>query len=100
MAGNRIELWGRLVGDPELRITPVGTAILHLAMEFAEQSGNPLAVIMTGDAAKDSHAGLKTGANVRVNGSLKAVRRRLKSGLFETGYEVIAESIKLEVSQN
>jgi hypothetical protein len=55
---------------------------------------------MTGDAAKDSHAGLKTGANVRVNGSLKAVRRRLKSGLFETGYEVIAESIKLEVSQN
>ena len=100
MAGNRIELWGRLVGEPELRITPAGTAILHLAMEFVEPSSNPLAVIMSGDAAKDSCVGLKTGANLRVIGSLKTVRRRMKSGLFETSYEVVAESIKLEEPQN
>jgi single-stranded DNA-binding protein len=70
-------------------------------MGFAEPSGDPaLTVTMAGEAAKDSRAGLKAGVNVRVNGSLKSVRRRLKSGLFETGYEVIAESIKLEEPQN
>ena len=99
MAGNRIEIWGRLVSEPELRITPAGTAILRVEMEFAEQSGNPLAVIMTGDAAKASRGSLKAGVCVRVDGSLKTVRRRLKSGLFETGYEVMAESIKLEEPQ-
>ena len=97
MAGNRIEIWGRLVGEPELRITPAGTAILRFAMEFAEPAAQPaLAVTMTGEVASNARAGLKAGVNVRVNGSLKTVRRRLKSGLFETGYEVIAESIILE----
>jgi single-stranded DNA-binding protein len=100
VAGNRIEIWGRLMGEPELRITPAGSAILRFPMEFGEQSNHPLAVIMSGDAARASHPSLKTGVGVRVNGSLKTVRRRLKSGLFETGYEVIAESIKLEESQN
>ena len=101
MAGNRIELWGRLVGQPELRITPAGTAILRFAMEFGPQSGeSTMAVLMTGEAAQVLLSELKAAANVRVSGSLKPIRRRLKSGMFETGYEVMAESIKLEESQN
>ena len=101
MAGNRIEIWGRLVGEPELRITPAGTAILRFAMEFAGQAPQPaLEVTMTGEFASNAHAGLKAGVNVRVHGSLKTVRRRLKSGLYETGYEVMAESIKLEELRN
>jgi single-stranded DNA-binding protein len=101
VAGNTIEIWGRLIGEPELRITPAGTAVLRTRMEFAEQSGDDaMAIVMTGDSAKDIHASLKAGANIRVNGSLKSVRRRLKSGIFETGYEVIADSIKLEERQH
>lgn len=101
MAGNKIEVWGRLIGDPEIRITPAGTAVLRTRMEFEQQSGDEaLAIVMTGGSVEDTHASLKAGANVRVNGSLKSVRRRLKSGLFETGYEVIADSIKLEEPQN
>jgi single-stranded DNA-binding protein len=37
---------------------------------------------------------MKSGAEVIVEGRLKAIRRRLKSGLTETAYEVVAESIE------
>jgi hypothetical protein len=45
-----------------------------------------LAAVMTGEEAQRVHPSLKAGAGVRVKGSLKAVRRRLKSGLVETVY--------------
>jgi hypothetical protein len=55
-----------------------------------------LAAVMTGDEAQRVRPALKTGAEIRVKGSLKAIRRRLKSGLIETGYEVMADSIEIE----
>jgi single-stranded DNA-binding protein len=97
VAGNRIELWGRILREPELRTTPAGTAVLRMTVEAAEGSGDlALAVVMTGEAAQCLRASLKAGAEVRVKGSLKAVRRPLKSGLLETGYEVMADSIEIE----
>ena len=41
-------------------------------------------------------ADARAAAEVRVKGSLKAVRRRLQSGLIETAYEVMADSIEIE----
>jgi single-stranded DNA-binding protein len=97
VAGNRIELWGCILGEPELRTTPAGTAVLRIAVQAAEGSGDlVLAVVMIGEAAQPLHARLKAGAEIRVKGSLKAVRRSLKSGLLETIYEVIADRIDIE----
>jgi single-stranded DNA-binding protein len=97
MAGNRIELWGRVLGEPELRITPAGTSVLRIRVDTADGSGGlALAAVMTGENASRLRAGLKAGTEVRVKGSLKAVRRRLQSGLVETAYEVMAESMEIE----
>jgi hypothetical protein len=55
-----------------------------------------LAVVMTGETAARLRPGLKAGAEVRVKGILKAVRRRLKSGLIEVEHEVMADLIEME----
>jgi len=97
MAGNRIELWGRLSGEPELRTTPAGTSVLRITMDSADRPGElKMEVVMTGDETPRLRLKMKAGAEVRVKGTLKAIRRRLKSGLIETGYEVVADSIALE----
>ncbi len=97
MAGNRIELWGRVLGEPELRTTPAGTSVLRITVDVAEAPGDlVLAVVMTGENAQRLHPDLKLAAEVKVKGSLKAVRRRLKSGIIETAYEVMADSIEID----
>ncbi len=97
LTGNSIELWGRVAREPELRTTPAGTAILHLVVDCGQRAGEmTLAVVMTGEAAQRVRPSLRSGSQVRVKGSLRAVRRRLKSSLFETGYEVIAAAITME----
>ena len=70
---------------------------MRIRVDTADGSGGlALAAVMTGDNASRLRAGLKAGMEVRVKGSLKAVRRRLKSGLVETAYEVMAESMEIE----
>jgi len=97
VAGNRIELWGRILGEPELRTTPAGTSVLRITVDAADRPGDlALPVVMAGEAAERLRPELKPGIAVRVKGSLKAVRRRLKSGLIETAYEVMTDSIELE----
>jgi single-stranded DNA-binding protein len=54
-----------------------------------------LAAVMTGEEAARIRPGLKAGSEVMVKGSLKAIRRRLKSGLTEIAYEVMADSIEI-----
>jgi single-stranded DNA-binding protein len=97
VAGNRIELWGRILGEPEFRVTPAGTALLRLTVDCAEREGDlAMAVVMTGEGAERSRGSFKPGAQVKVAGTLKTTRRRLKSGLYETAYEVMAASIAVE----
>jgi single-stranded DNA-binding protein len=85
------------LGEPELRTTPAGTSVLRITVDSADGSGDlALAVVMTGENAQGLRPGLKAAAEVRVKGSLKAVRRRLQSGLIETAYEVMADSIEIE----
>lgn len=97
MGGNKIELWGRVVGEPEIRTTPAGTSVLRISVETDAGPGDlALAVLMIGDEARLIGAELKAGAQLRVRGVLRGVRRRLKSGIVETGYEVMADSIEME----
>jgi single-stranded DNA-binding protein len=84
-----------MLGEPELRTTPAGTSVLRISVDAADGPGDlTLAVVMTGEAASRLRPDLKAGAEVRVKGSLKAVRRRLKSGIIEIAYEVMADSIE------
>lgn len=70
---------------------------MRITVDAADRTGDlALAVVMTGEAAQRLRPGLKAGAEVMVKGSLKAVRRRLKSGLVEVEYEVMADSIETE----
>lgn len=97
MATNKVELRGQLLGDPELRITPAGTAILRITVDCAERRGElALPVVITGEEAVQLKSRLKSGSEVRVEGTLKPVRRRLPSGVFETALEVMAGSIGLD----
>ncbi len=94
MATNKVELRGQLLGDPELRITPAGTAILRVTVDCAERKGDlALAVVITGEDAVRLKSQLKRGNEVRVEGTLKPVRRRLPSGMVEVALEVMAKSI-------
>ncbi len=94
MATNKVELRGQLLGDPELRITPAGTAILRFTVDCAERKGDlSLSVVITGEDAVRLKAQLKRGNEVRVEGTLKPVRHKLSSGIVETALEVIARSI-------
>ncbi len=96
VAGNRIELSGRLVSEPELRTTPGGTSVLNLVVDCGEGGeALRLGVLMTGDAGRALKAQLRSGARVRVNGML---RGRKGSFVREagTGVEVIASAIELE----
>ncbi len=94
MAGNKVELWGRMLGEPELRTTPAGTSVLRITIEGPGNMGTT--VVMTGESTLGLRTVLKAGREIRVKGTLKLVRRRLKSSLTETGYEVAADSIEIE----
>ena len=96
MAGNRVELWGPIVGEPELRTTPAGTSVLRITVAGDSEGALALAIVISGEAARRIRPSLRAGTEVRVKGFLKAVRRRLKSGLAEIGYEVMSDSIELD----
>ncbi len=83
-----------MTGEPELRTTPAGTSVLRITIEGPGEVGIP--VVMTGESAVRLRTTLKAGGETRVKGTLKLVRRRLRSGLAETGYEVAADSIEIE----
>ncbi len=86
-----------MLAEPELRTTPAGTSVLRITVDAGDGPGDlALAVVMTGEAAQRLRPDLKAGTGVVVKGSLKAVRRRLKSGLIEVEYEVMADSIETE----
>ncbi len=58
-------------------------------------SNNPLrlAVVITGERAVSAANLIRIGSAVRVEGFLRSTRR-LESGLLETGFEVVANSVK------
>ncbi len=85
-----------MVGEPEVRITPRGTVVMRLSVDCASRPGEKLAlaVVMTGDEARRLGAEIRPRDELRATGSLRAVARRLPSGLSETVLEVVADAIE------
>ena len=90
----RIELCGRLMQAPELRTTPAGTPLLRLMVDCgAPGSELALSVVMAGERARTLAVSLRPGGEVRVTGSLHAVRGRTRGGLVQAAVEVVAGEI-------
>jgi primosomal replication protein N len=96
VAGNRIELDGRLLTQPEVRVTPAGTPVLRFTVDCSAPGEEMmLTVIMTGDSALAAKALLEPGRPLRVVGRLRALRAGLKAVASEAAFEVVAESVEL-----
>jgi primosomal replication protein N len=69
---NRIELEGRVIAPPELRVTPAGSPLLRLRVDCGERSGDlVMSVIMTGREARELAGQLSVGSLIRLTGSLR-----------------------------
>ena len=92
MTGNRIELEGRLLDQPELRITPAGTPVLRFTVECGAPGEElKLGIVMTGESGLEAKPLLEPGRQVKVIGRM----RMLKGSLKTVGaLEVVAESIE------
>lgn len=91
MTGNRIELEGRLLDQPEVRLTPAGTPVLRFTVECGAPGEElKLRIVTTGESALAAKALLEPGRQVRVIGRMRTLKGSLKAiGAFE----VVAESI-------
>ncbi len=95
MARNRIELWGELSHQPELRLTPTGKTLLRLKVDCGEPGEDlRLDVVMAGEAGREVGSNLKAGQQIWVAGALRAIRRNSRSGLREQQLEVVASQIE------
>ena len=92
MTGNRIEIDGRLLGQPDVRITPAGTPVLRFTVECGAPGEElKLGIVMTGEAAMAAKQLLEPGRQVRVIGRIRALKGNLKTG---PALEVVATSIR------
>ena len=92
MTGNRIELEGRLLDQPEVRITPAGTPILKFTIECGAPGETlRLGIVMTGDPAIAAKPLLERGRQVKVIGRMRMLKGSLKTA---GAFEVVAESIE------
>src|SRR5438309_7647994 len=91
----RVELCGRLIKAPEVRITPAGTPMVRLAVDCGDIGAEfMMDIVMTGDAVHEVTRRLKAGVMVQAIGSLRLVRSRAASGLAQRQVEVLAENIE------
>jgi primosomal replication protein N len=92
----RIELCGRLVHAPSLRVTPAGTAVLSVVVDCGAQVGELLMpVVMAGESARALAGHLSQGLKVRACGSLRPSAVRSRAGTAAPGVEVLADHMML-----
>jgi primosomal replication protein N len=92
VGANRIELSGRLLAEPELRITPAGTPVLRIIVECGTATEKlALGVVMAGEQGRAASAGLRRGGAVEVSGRLRIAASR---GATSAGLEVVADRIE------
>ncbi len=95
MAGNRIDLDGRLVSRPEVRVTPAGTPVLRITVECGAPGEElRLGVVMTGSPVLAVRALLEPGRPVRVSGRLRMLKSGLNLTRPEEAFEVVADSVE------
>jgi single-stranded DNA-binding protein len=94
----RIEVNGRLIRNPELRVTPAGTHALRLEVDCGEPQGPlVLGLVITGSAAADLATQLRKGEQIRAAGSLRALPFGARQ-VGRLGVEVVANQIERERS--
>jgi single-stranded DNA-binding protein len=97
VAGNRIELDGRLVNQPEVRMTPAGTPVIRFIVDCSTPTEElKLGIVMTGDSALAAKEILRGGRQVRVSGRLRALKIGMKSVRADEAFEVVAQSVEQE----
>ena len=95
MAGNRIELDGRLVGEAEVRVTPRGTPVLRFIVDCGAAGEElKLAIVMTGDLALAAKGLLEPGRQVKVSGRLRALGAGIGAVRADAGFEVVAATVE------
>ncbi len=95
MGRNRIELWGEICRQPDIRSTPSGKPLLRLTVDCGEPGeGLEMEVVMSGETGRELGSSLKTGHQVRVVGALRAIWRDSRSGIRERQLEVVASEIE------
>jgi single-stranded DNA-binding protein len=91
VTGNRIELEGRLLDQPELRITPAGTPVLRFTVECGAPGEElRLGIVMIGESALTVKPLLEPGRQVKVIGRMRA----LKTLRRDAAFEVVAASVE------
>jgi single-stranded DNA-binding protein len=97
---NQIELDGRIVGQPELRITPSGHPLLRFRIDCGEREGElVMPVVMVGGEARSHADRLVHGQRVRLTGALRPQGGRPASGAANPALEIAADEITV-VAQN
>jgi primosomal replication protein N len=92
VTGNQIELEGRLLDQPEVRITPAGTPVLRFTVECGAPGEElRLGILMTGEASIAATQLLEPGRQVKVIGRMRGLKGSLKT---VGALEVVAESIE------
>jgi primosomal replication protein N len=72
IVSNKIELEGRIIAQPELRVTPAGTPLLRLRVDCGDHPGElVMPVIISGDEARALAGQLSAGSVVRLSGVLR-----------------------------
>ena len=95
VAGNRIELDGRVVGEAEVRVTPRGTPVLRFVVDCSAPGEDlRLGVVMTGDLALAARGILQPGRLVKVSGRLRALKAGVQTIPPDAAFEVIAASVE------
>lgn len=95
MAGNRIDLDGRLVSRPEVRVTPAGTPVLRITVECGVPGEElRLGVVMIGSPVLAIRALLEPGRPVRVSGHLRVLKMGGNLARPEDAFEVVADLVE------
>jgi primosomal replication protein N len=69
---NKIELEGRVITQPELRITPAGNPLLRFRVDCGERTGElVMPVVMAGGEARMLAEKLKAGSAIHLTGGLR-----------------------------
>lgn len=94
MGRSKVELWGRVLRQPELRATPSGRQVLRLAVDCGSAGSElRLEVVLRGESAPELAQALRAGQQIHVTGSLCAAPVQTKSGIRHSRLEVAAFAI-------
>jgi primosomal replication protein N len=93
---NKIELEGRVIAAPELRVTPAGTPLLRLRVDCGERRGDlVMPVIIAGDDARALAEQLRAGSIIRLTGALRVQGGGAARSTEVSVLEVAAHQIRL-----